>query len=68
MSGTVAGCLQQLASLRDRLDRAGTGAGAGDIGQLFGRLGDTGADQDQQLCDGKIGRKMLGYVHFVKLQ
>ena len=66
MSGTVAGCLQQLASLRDRLDRAG--AGAGDIGQLFGRLGDTGADQDQQLCDGKIGRKMLGYVHFVKLQ
>ena len=64
MSGTVAGCLQQLASLRDRLDRAG----AGDIGQLLGRLGDTGADQDQQLCGGKIGRKMLGYVHFVKLQ
>ena len=43
-------------------------AGAGDIGQLFGRLGDIGADQDQQLCGGKIGRKMLGYVHFVKLQ
>ena len=43
-------------------------AGAGDIGQLLGRHGDTGADQDQQLCGGKIGRKMLGYVHFVKLQ
>jgi len=42
VSGTVAECLQQLASLRDRLD--------GDIGQLFGRHGDTGADQDQQLC------------------
>ena len=68
MSGTVAGCLQQLASLRDRLDWAGTGAGAGDIGQLLGRLGDIDADQDQQLCGGKIGRKMLGYVHFVKLQ
>ena len=68
MSGTVAGCLQQLASLQDWLDWAGTGAGAGDIGQLFGRLGDTGADQDQQLCGGKIGRKILSCVHFVKLQ
>ena len=58
MSGKVAECLQQLASLRDRLD--------GDIGQLFGRHGDTGADQDQQLC-GKIGRKMLSEIYFVKL-
>ena len=64
MSGTVAGGLQQLASLRDRLDWAG----AGDIGQLFGRLGDIVADQDQQLCGGKIGSKMLSCVNFVKLQ